>query len=164
TFAELGGSSLQLVKLAMKVRTELGFPQASVAMLLDAPTIKDQANLFEKFSPISSAPQQIGDAGNSQTSYKNSSSQSWLVAPLQLAGLLIMLLNVLGAITLSNLVFTSLPSVSSNFFISNYAWLPLRLIFIAVFQLASLIVLKWLIVGRHRSGKFPIWGQYHYRV
>ena len=154
-FLDLGGHSLLAARMVSGLRKEHPFQALSMLDVYQHPTIESLAAQFEKGSQAESQP---------ASAIVNSIPwlRHFLCGCAQLAGLF----PVIGFCALQWLApFLTYTWVIEDDYDYDVAILAALGVLIVVYPLMLLvpIVVKWLVIGRYRPGKYPLWGSHYFR-
>lgn len=152
-FNDLGGHSLFAAQVISALRQNPALHSLSIADLYSHPTIGALAHHIEQTSL-----HQIGSAPQRDRPKRYSDRQVWACGTIQL-GMVCILLALLGAPSVwlmskasywdeSSFILTSLILIPTSWF---------------VFSLVLPVAAKWLLIGRFRPGRYPLWGWYYCR-
>ncbi|HEY9430208.1 MAG TPA: Pls/PosA family non-ribosomal peptide synthetase [Blastocatellia bacterium] len=160
-FHDLGGHSLLAARMVSMLRKNPSFARLSVTDVYERPTIASLASALEAAAPRSQQPGAEGstEAGNV---VPTSGRQHFLVGVIQSVGLYFVFgLRGLQWIT-PYLVFFLLIEHELPVY-ESAAWAAVSEM--AVFPLLVLVAVmtKWLVLGRVRPGRYPLWGRYYLR-
>ena len=154
-FLDLGGHSLLAARMVSELRKETPFQSLSMLDVYQQPTIETLAAQFEKKFQAESPP--VSEKVNSIPW-----SRHFLCGCAQLAGLF----PILGFFAMQWLA----PFLTYTWMIeADYDYteaIPAALtVFIILYPLMLLtaIIVKWVVIGKYRPGKYPLWGVYYLR-
>ncbi len=149
-FFDLGGHSLLVASMVSELRTDPQLQHVSVSDLYLYPSIA----IFAEHIAITSSPPAREIKPHPQVGW-----QFWFTALCQL-----------GGVYLAQLIFSVnlvLPLLSYRYFQDEpEIAIPVFLGTIAVLypvMLGFLIASKWILIGKYRSGSYPLWGVYYFR-
>jgi non-ribosomal peptide synthetase-like protein len=154
-FLDLGGHSLLAARMVSELRKEHPFQALSMLDVYQNPTIESLAAQFEK--NIQVEPQPAFAILNSTPWLRH-----FLCGCAQLAGLF----PVIGFCALQWLApFLTYTWIIEDDYDYATAILAALGVLIVVYPLMLLVpvVVKWLVIGRYRPGKYPLWGGYYLR-
>lgn len=176
-FFDMGGNSILAGSIVNEMRKSLKCVGLSTTDLFDYPTI---ALIGNKVSLLlengkSSAEQDAEDLDNEEFAYHDAttSSSSWFCLAIQ--SLPILIIHPMRKVTVIFLVaFFWVVLMSDEGLGKVYQGRALRfscLIFAILLTRISMatispllgIILKWLIIGKYKAGRYPMWGQYYLR-
>ena len=154
-FLDLGGHSLLAARMVSELRKESPFQALSMLDVYQHPTIEGLAAQFEKKFQTDPAP--VSADVNAIPWLRH-----FLCGCAQLAGLF----PILGFFALQWLA----PFLTYTWMIEDdydyHTAIPAALaVFIVLYPLMLLtaILVKWIVIGRYRPGKYPLWGGYYLR-
>lgn len=153
-FLDLGGHSLFAAQLISKLRNDPELRRLSIADLYAHPNIRSLARHVEE----GGSPEAQAKREPAAPVRRHTSRRVWTAGAGQ-AGLLYAWLALLGAPV------ALLISVHAHEH-SPFGFTGLDLILPAVLLLVSIVLpvaLKWVLIGRFRSGRYPLWGWYYCR-
>ncbi|WP_242604547.1 Pls/PosA family non-ribosomal peptide synthetase [Legionella fairfieldensis] len=161
-FYDLGGHSLIAAKVVSNLRQIPALENISILDLYQNPTIKQLAHKFEK----SSAEKPASSQQSRPRKQKNNATPSWmyyLCAVGQFFGVLFQctinawqLIAVIICYTWATEQYPLFSWHSFGIFLSLFLIMP-------VASLALTISAKWLLLGRVKPGKYPLWGWFYLR-
>ncbi len=149
-FFDLGGHSLLVASMVSELRTDPQLQHVSVSDLYHYPSIA----ILAKHIATISVPQAREIKSHPQVGW-----QFWFTAACQLGGVylaqLIFSVNLVLPL-LSYRYFQDEPAIAILVFLGTIAALyPV--------MLALSIASKWILIGKYRSGSYPLWGFYYFR-
>ncbi|MGE3711495.1 MAG: Pls/PosA family non-ribosomal peptide synthetase [Hyphomicrobiaceae bacterium] len=160
-FTELGGHSLLAAQLVNALRTELGI-NVPVRDLYANPTVRRLAERIGD-APITMP---VGDAQEKATENTQTETalprRPWTTSALQILYLLAIV--PLLAFSVIYVLPVAIDALQQRASVVDLAIRGLAVglsTWVALLTLA--IVAKWLIIGRYRPGRYPIWGSYYIR-
>jgi non-ribosomal peptide synthetase-like protein len=165
-FLDLGGHSLLAAKVATELRTRLGFSTASVRHLYQHRTIRNLAAALEE---ATAKQEQVANRGPAspwtpaeQAFRTVPATERWLCATLQAASVVLYYLIASVPITCAVLMYNAVQMGKMT------ATDASRFIIIAGFMiwpamLLLSIMIKWIVIGRYKPGRYPVWGFYYFR-
>lgn len=169
-FLDLGGHSLLAAQVATELRKEHGLTSASVIHLYTFRTIRAFAAYLGEWRPTAASNPARANHGSSQAGETEAervfhSVPRWerhLTVAIQAVALLayhgvqmapLVFMGWLGYATLSGSV-TTAEAVWLGTLAGFFAWPAMLCLAIAV---------KWIVIGRFRPGRYPVWGLYYCR-
>ena len=180
-FFQLGGSSLLASQLASKIRKEFGV-NCSGAEIFHHSTIDDLAKLIRKRRPatdetISTASESQDDSsGNGDKSFTDYGAPfdskhippqcSFWAMVFQLVPMFVVypMWQVTRYLLFFAVLLRSLDLVPTDRNLGTFviAYAAFHMCWITVTPLVF-VAIKWVVIGRYQSGRFPIWGSYYLR-
>ena len=166
-FVDLGGHSLLAAQAVTALRKSLGGALVAVRDLYRHRTVRELANSLrergvridteERASGSGAAPTPSENALNSVGSFTRG-----IVSLLQAFSVIVFYSFISAPIAYGALM--TLAVVEGRIAWTDAAWIS-TVIGFAVWPatLAFTIALKWLVIGRYRPGKYPVWGFYYFR-
>lgn len=155
-FNDLGGHSLFAARVISRLREISGFEQLSIRDLYAHPTVRQLAVFV---SDNAKSPQH----GIRETRLKSlrhaTNKEVWLAGVVQM----IALLGLTALLSAPFIVYVQMSSLSSN---TLSGLLELAGASIGLFLAGSLalpVALKWMVIGRFKPGRYPLWGAYYLR-
>lgn len=160
-FRELGGHSLLAALVISRLRENSNLKHLSIADLYAYPTIRTLASYIEQTATPSPSPEVLA-ATPKRHVRRYSSLRVWVVGAIQMV-LLYFLSAILGApiawLT-SELISLPLDTLIRVLALVSVTLLPATWL---LFCLGLPIAAKWLLIGRFRPGRYPLWGWYYCR-
>lgn len=154
-FNDLGGHSLFAARVVSRLREIPGFEELSIRDLYGNPTIRQLAGLVSNKAKL---PQH----GIRETRLKSlrhaSNTQVWLTGIMQMAALF-GLTALLSAPTIAYVQMKLLPTT----FLGALELSGISVGLLLAISLALPVAAKWIIIGRFRPGRYPLWGAYFLR-
>jgi non-ribosomal peptide synthetase-like protein len=157
-FMDLGGHSLLAAAMASKLRGMPGLDQASIGDVYQHPTIEGLAAAMDQRAKAQSTAK-----ATTHAAYQPPSATSYLLCSLgQAAGLFI--LAGIYAWQWLGPFFTSAYLVLDGWSLASSV-LPALLVYSVSLPvlLATVVIVKWLLLGRMKPGRHPLWGWYYLR-
>lgn len=154
-FLDLGGHSLLAAQFVSAARREPGLAAMTLGQVYEGRTLRGMAGLIDAAEPSA--------VGTVEPRERAARWRRWLCGLGQLAAMPLLLL-MQSAPWLAIFIGYTLVSPDDSWFL-----LDIGLVFaayggvnvaLALFALAA----KWLLIGRTRPGRYPLWGSYYYRV
>jgi non-ribosomal peptide synthetase-like protein len=166
-FLDLGGYSLLAVMLQNHLREKHGY-EISLREVYEHPTISSMAEYIEsKKNEFQEEVKQLNTSESRQTSQSVFNSlprfQWHLCIGLQFLSILALYGLMATPFMISILTIGSILEGRLGLFTGVSLLVGLVLVWFPFMFLLS-IVLKWVIIGRYRPGKYPLWGLYHFRL
>jgi non-ribosomal peptide synthetase-like protein len=164
-FVDLAGHSMLAARLVSTLRRDLGLTHAAVHDLYEHPTVRQLAARLERRAVEREAPRNPGRPGarSSRTVFDSVPAwERWTCVALQCASLLA----YWGAICLpfAMLLLLARGVHRGEIAVASAAQIATVAGFLAwPAMLASSIALKWVVIGRYRPGRYPVWGLYYFR-
>lgn len=157
-FNDLGGHSLYAAQVVSTLRKENGFQGLTISDLYETPTIEELAAKFrgaEKQRPTKS----VKERKEESKFHKTSSVAHVLCGIFQ--GLSIFLITLMVMIPIGYVVYNIF---NKNFGITEIliSLLVIGLLYNPV-TLSLSVISKWLLIGKFKEGKYPLWGTYYFR-
>lgn len=155
-FNDLGGHSLLAAVVVSQMREHKIFENMSVADVYKYPVLSDLARELEKKRPKANEKQEVRDI------YKVPTWKYYLCSCFQ--GIALIFLTLLFGLEWLGPFF-----VYSYYYVADYGiWNSMIISLFAYFMiLPSLtifsIIFKWIVIGRIKPGKYPLWGSYYFR-
>lgn len=149
-FQELGGHSLTAATLVSRLRQDPEFQHLSIADLYANPTVRRLARHLARGAPHAAAP----CAGPARLQHSNGRVRACGLAQF---GLLYLALLVLGAPALMLAQGHEPEGSAVGFALAAAATFAVAVILSATLPLLA----KWVLVGRFRPGRYPLWGWYY---
>jgi non-ribosomal peptide synthetase-like protein len=165
-FVDLGGHSLLVAQIVTLMRTAIGSSQLSVRDIYDHRTIRDLARHLEQrgiTGPAEEPAKEIPKATAAEQAFHSVSPvERWTVVGLQAVSVLLYY-GVL-ALPLTYAVLLTLSVIDGHRSWSDAA-LMMTLVSFAIWpaMLLTSITIKWLVIGRIKPGRYPVWGLYYFR-
>ncbi|KYC43081.1 peptide synthetase [Scytonema hofmannii PCC 7110] len=159
-FEDLGGHSLFAARTISNLRLNPALQNLSIADLYSHATIRSLANHIESIQQqqSQSITSQAPTKSQVRTVRHHSNLQVWFCGGVQIL-LLYLLFAILGVpliLLLGDTYNWSSPlQVCANVILLSIAWLPITIILP--------IIAKWLLIGRFRPGRYPLWSWYYCR-
>lgn len=156
-FSELGGHSLLAARVISDLRQKPNLKHLSIADLYSYPTIRALASHIEQTATPNKSPQVL-EAKPKRRIRRYSSLRVGAMGAMQVL-LLYFLFAIMGApIVWLMSELRSLPLLTLTFV--SVTLLPITWL---LFSLGLPIAAKWLLIGRFRPGRYPLWGWYYCR-
>ncbi len=162
-FLDLGGHSLLAARMVSELRKDPQFARVSVADVYERPTIASLAAALDAVAPCaeSSAWHRAGGASRKHDRPGNR-ARHFGAGLLQSAGLYFVFgANALEWVT-PYLVFMMLLA-SGHSVLNAAAWGMASAMAVFPLLTVGVIAAKWLVLGRVRPGRYPLWGAYYLR-
>lgn len=164
-FFDLGGHSLLAAQVVSTLRRELGITHASVHDLYEYPTVRQLAARLERRAVERDAPSGPSQSGgrSSRTVFDSLAPwKRWTCVALQVVSLyafcaaislpFVLLLLLARGVQRAEITWGSAAEMGTV--VGFAAWPTL---------LALSIAIKWLVIGRYKPGRYPVWGFYYFR-
>ncbi len=157
-FNDLGGHSLYAAQVVSSLRKENGFQGLTISDLYEAPTIEGLAEKFsgaEKERPTTTVKQR-----KEESKFKETSSRAHKICGF-FQGLSIFMVTLMVCVPVGYVVY--------NVFNGNFGT---KEILLSLFIIGLLynpvtiglaIISKWLLIGKFKEGRYPLWGTYYFR-
>lgn len=157
-FNDLGGHSLYAAQVVSSLRKENGFQTLTISDLYESPTVELLAAKF-RGSSKSKVTASLKERMNSKDFNKTSSKAHKICGFFQ--GLSIFLITLLVCIPIGYVVYNIF---SGNFKVKEtiISLLLIGLLYNPV-TLALSILSKWVLIGKFKEGKYPLWSTYYFR-
>jgi len=157
-FNDLGGHSLYAAQVVSLLRKENGFQGLTISDLYELPTVCELANKFrtnEKVKPAKTVKQRKEDKD-----FKEASSLAHKVCGF-FQGLSIFMITLMICIPVGYLVYNVF---NGNFHIKEIliSLLAIGLLYNPV-TISLSIISKWVLIGKFKEGRYPLWGTYYFR-
>lgn len=165
-FLDLGGHSLLAARVATELRERLGLASASVRNLYQHRTIRKlaaaladsrgtQEQRTAQRPPIAEAP--------SRRAFKLVSPlERWLCVGLQAISIALYYLIVSAPVTYGVLIYYAVQKETVT--ASEASWISTLVGFLLwPSMLALSIAIKWIVIGRYKPGRYPVWSFYYFR-
>ncbi len=179
-FLDLGGHSLLAARVVSELRKQNGLENLSISDLYEHPTIRALASSVDnypvskpsisKFNKDSPSPQlnEEKDQGIRDEKAQQSDRKFRGCGVAQMVSIYLYLM--LFAIPFLPLQWTGIGFISSLSLVNDFTNPPLLavglisyVIFVTLVALALPIALKWILLGRTKPGRHPLWGSYFLR-
>ncbi len=154
-FLDLGGHSLFAALVVSNLRQRPNLQHVAIADIYTCPSVRTLARHLEKYVPPSSKQH----TDQAPVRRRHSSRRVWVAGVVQLATLLISLIPWLAPGLLALLVLQS-ETLSVG---AMVGWVAVAIIATPVISLLSPIAAKWLLFGKVRPGRYPLWGWFFCR-
>ncbi len=165
-FLDLGGHSLIAAKVATELRARLGLASASVRDLYQHRTIRNLAAALESQAepPAERAPtESINAEAPSRRAFRLVSPlERWLCVWLQAVSLAFFYLLASSPLTYVVLMYDAIRSGSISILDAGVITALLSLVSWPL-MLGLSIGIKWLVIGRYKPGRYPLWSFYYFR-
>lgn len=165
-FSHLGGHSLKAARLVSRLRSRLGLTALSVSDIYRQPTIRQLARELERHAQENEAAasneQPTRAESHQMKSQQISGRERWrcyLLQAVSLFGIYIFLTLPISAILILFFQYHRDEIALSAFVINS---MLIGLLFYPVL-LGFSIALKWIVIGRYKPGRYPLWGTYYFR-
>ncbi|WKW49563.1 Pls/PosA family non-ribosomal peptide synthetase [Rhodomicrobium lacus] len=165
-FLDLGGHSLLAARVASEMRERLGLPSVSVRHLYQHRTIRALAGALEGYEQ----PAGVESPGRGQQDELPSLRafklvppwERWLCVGLQTLSIGLYYLVLSAPVTLTVLVLKSAYEGTTT---AEHAALILSAAGFLIWpsMLLLSILSKWLVIGRYKPGRYPLWSLYYFR-
>lgn len=154
-FNDLGGHSLFAARAISRLRTVSGFELLSVRDLYAHPTVRQLATFL---SEQSQTPQYGLRETRLKSMRKASSGQVWRAGFIQT----FCLFALLALLSVPIITYVSFNSSSASV-PSTLEWAITSISLLLFISLVLPVIVKWLLVGRFKPGRYPVWGGYFLR-
>jgi non-ribosomal peptide synthetase-like protein len=162
-FLDLGGHSLLAARLVSELRRTETFARISMLDVYRNPTVRSLAAEFEKHEEPANAGVSYGSAAAAPSSHSSVSSWCHFLCGAAQAISLLFILSFFALQWLAPyLTYTVLVEEDLDYLPSILGAFASLIAFYPV-MLAIPILVKWLVIGRYRPGKYPLWGLYYFR-
>lgn len=154
-FNDLGGHSLFAARVVSRLREVAGFEQLSIRDLYANPTVRQLAVFVSDKAKL---PQHGIHETRLASMRQASDKQVWLAGIIQAAALF-GLTALLSAPFIAYVQMNSLPA-------TVYGSLELVSVSVGLLFVISLVLpvaVKWIVIGRFKPGRYPLWGSYFLR-
>ena len=159
-FLDLGGHSLLVARMVSDLRKNPPFSHVSIADVYENPTIE---SLSAKLEGTLHGEELVEPKPNSENPNSYPEANGNLVAGLVQTVLLSFVFGFRALEWMTPyLVFFYLQETGHSL-LSSVAWASAGAIVIFPVLLVASLVTKWVVIGRIRSGKYPLWGGYYLR-
>lgn len=157
-FNDLGGHSLYAAQVVSSLRKERGFQGLTISDLYEAPTIEALAKKFmgtEKERPNTTAKQR-----KEESKFKETSSRAHKICGI-FQGLSIFMVTLMVCVPIGYVVYNifngnfKAKEVLLSLFIIGLLYIPVTI--------GLSIISKWLLIGKFKEGRYPLWGTYYFR-
>jgi non-ribosomal peptide synthetase-like protein len=165
-FLDLRGHSLIAARVATDVRAALGTVRVSVPDLYEYRTVRLLAAHLASLGV--KAPSAIGSSHDIEPGPGEAATQRmqprsrWICAALQFFGVLVFYAVSTAPLVLSLFIILDELSGGVTFQQAAYMMTILGFLIWPSWLLLS-IALKWIVIGRYRPGRYPVWGFYYFR-
>ena len=165
-FIDLGGHSLVAAKTISELRSRTNSSCLSVRDMYRHRTIRDFAKHLRELG-ICAAKQQADVEPERETLSRTTFEsvhplERWTVVTLQALGLLVFYSLAASPIAYAILMITSV--IDGHIGISKAIWISTAIGFAAWPSMLILsIALKWIVIGRYKAGRYPVWSFYYFR-
>ena len=167
-FLDLGGHSLLAARMVSKLRKNPKFASLSMSDVYNNPTIVSLATVFDTATrritvPVATSPQSPAPLREKNVgSTKDIQRRHFLAGVLQSVGLYFVFgINALRWVT-PYLVYFILRNYEHSV-LASIAWAAASTVLVFPVLLVGAVAAKWLLLGRIRPGRHPLWGGYHVR-
>lgn len=164
-FLDLGGHSLLAAKVVSRLREKLGIARASVHDLYEHPTVRRLAAHLERRSVAREPPRNPAQPGARTSRTRFAALPNWqrrTCVAIQVASLYAFY-GVLS-LPLVLMFYLTRNAQRGEITIASAAELATIVGFAAWPTLLALsIAIKWVVIGRYKPGRYPIWGLYYCR-
>lgn len=157
-FTELGGHSLVAARVAGDVSTAFN-KRVAVRDIYAQPTVRALAAMLETREPIEPASES-GHEAPSGTADPVRARRPWYVVAIQ--SLYLLLVVPVLALPVIYIVPAALDAVKNGHSVAKLAVMAVLLALgIWAFLIAVAIAAKWLLIGRYKPGRYPLWGRFY---
>lgn len=154
-FNDLGGHSLFAARVVSRLREIEGFEQLSIRDLYAHPTVRQLAAFI---SDNAKRPQHSGHDPKLKSTRKATNRQVWLAGIVQAAALF----GLAALLSAPFIVYFQMHTLPTTIWGSlKMAGVSASLLFVT--SLALPVAVKWMIIGRFKPGRYPLWGAYFLR-
>ncbi len=154
-FLELGGHSLRAAALVSRLRREPAFQRVSMLDVYQHPTIRKMAAHLDATAPVAERDEQEPFAAIPRWKHVLCGlAQAASLPVIYVFFSLQLLIPYLTYAWLTNYGYTRVTSVAVALGLF-LAMIPL--------MLGVAIVVKWIVLGREKPGRYPLWGWYYFR-
>ena len=160
-FLDLGGHSLLVAQAVSALRKERGFERVSVGTVYEHPTIRSLARTVDTL-PWEATPAPSHPRPRAPVEPKADRRRRRLAAILQALGLYVVFGTRCLAWITPFVVFFLLLEGGDSLLVSA-AWAIASEVLVLPLLLLIAVSVKWLVLGRVRPGRYPLWGRYHLR-
>ena len=164
-FVDLMGHSMLAARLVSVLRRDLGLTHAAVHDVYEHPTVRSLATRLERRAverEVPRDPSRPGARSSRSVFGKLPRWERWTCVALQMVSLFaywgvvslpfVLLLLLARALRHGDITFASAAGLAT---VAGFAAWPA--------MLALSIALKWLVIGRYKPGRHPVWGLYYFR-
>ncbi len=162
-FLDLGGHSLLAARMISELRKDPRWARASVGDLYEHPTIASLASVLDASAPFPQEQRTLGDTSAARAAVRGSErGQHFLAGVLQSVGLYFVFgLRALQWVT-PYLVYFMLV-VNKYSVLESVGWAVLSAMAVLPTLVVAAVAAKWLVLGRVRAGRYPLWSSYYLR-
>ena len=166
-FLDLGGHSLVAAKTVTVLRSKMNSSCFSVRDIYRHRTVRDFAKHLRELGISAAQPQQTDVEPERETLSRAAfesvhAPERWTVVVLQAVALLLFYGLAASPIAYAILMITSV--IDGHIGIGKAIWISTVVGFAAWPSMLILsIALKWIVIGRYKLGRYPVWGFYYFR-
>jgi long-chain acyl-CoA synthetase len=168
-FFELGGDSLILSDIFSHITQHFGIEDPKALPFnefLKSPTVRHQAKMIDaclKANPTQGDDTQARDAKQAQNKAEFHESKAWQRTVGGVYQLVVWLLLPVVWFLCAWPVYQVGQTLQPHLSFSVWALAPLGYVFWLLCSLAMCVLMKWLVIGRFKAGRYPVHGLYYYR-
>jgi non-ribosomal peptide synthetase-like protein len=160
-FLDLGGHSLLAARMVSQLRSDPQYAHVSVGDLYEHPTIASLASALDA-APPRPQPQRKSVSPDRDASGSGERARHFLAGVLQSIGLYFVF-GLRGAQWFAPYLVYFFLELSGHPFLESAAWAAVSVVGIYPVGLGIAVAAKWLVLGRVRPGRYPLWGWYYVR-
>ncbi len=165
-FLDLGGHSLLAAKAVTALRTKLNSPRPSVRDIYKHPTVRGLAEHFRTIGLTGTAAKPASDAEQETPALAAFKRVHWLKrwTVVALQALALAVYYGIAAAPIAYSILITVAVVDGHVDLGDAIWLSTAVGFAAWPSMLLLsIAVKWLVIGRYKPGRYPLWGFYYFR-
>lgn len=164
-FFDLGGHSLLAARMVSELRNHAGMRHASMLDVYNHPTLEAFARKLEESAPTcedSSRSESVDSVEAKSKFHVASRASFYLCAAAQALSIYALAGIFMIPLLISYRVYISLAAKGHGVLLPILAACGISL---AIFPFVILLCIasKWIIIGRYKSGSYPVWGAYYFR-
>ncbi len=157
-FNDLGGHSLYAAQVVSLLRKENGFQGLTISDLYESPTVEELAAKFRL--AVKGKPSKTVKERKEAKKFKETSSRAHKLCGF-FQGLSIFMITLMICIPIGYVVYNTF---NGNFGVKEVllSLLAIGLLYNPV-TIGLSIISKWVLVGKFKEGRYPLWGTYYFR-
>ena len=162
-FLDLGGHPLLAARMVSELRKDPRFARVSMGDLYEHPTIASLASALESVSPNRAEQLPAGEPSEEGKGMgRDERCRHFLAGVAQSIGLYVVF-GLRGIQWFTPCLIYFLLQANGYSPLKCAAWAAVSIVVIPPMALAAAVAIKWLLLGRVRSGRYPLWGWYYVR-
>jgi non-ribosomal peptide synthetase-like protein len=161
-FANLRGHSLAAAKIVSALRRQLGPIAISVRDVYDHRSVRALASHLQQNGISADGNQEAAETKNLESEFPPLPRSRFLCAALQLVGLLAYYAAISAPLAVAVLLVLKVLDNELHWTVAAEIATVLGFAIWPSWMLLGIAV-KWLVIGRFRPGRYPVWGMYYFR-